>query len=105
MADPADSGTIQVWVRRVGLRERMLARLLVKETGVSLGRRRQQLSIMLLLQWPANRAWSQQVADDLDYESSSSFVSIFDKGLGAPPGCYMAATETRLLRLIQIDRV
>ncbi|KAF1049949.1 MAG: hypothetical protein VB140_09555 [Burkholderia sp.] len=32
----------------------------------------------------------QQVADGLGYESASSFVSMFRRKLGAPPGRYMA---------------
>ncbi|HEY0179164.1 MAG TPA: helix-turn-helix transcriptional regulator, partial [Dokdonella sp.] len=36
--DPAERGTMQTWARRVGLSERTLARLLVRQTGMSFGR-------------------------------------------------------------------
>jgi AraC-like DNA-binding protein len=87
---PADRGTIQTWARRVGLSERTLARLLTQETGMSFGRWRQQLHLMLAVRWLGSGSSVQQVADRLGYESASSFVSMFRKNLGAPPGRYMA---------------
>ncbi|MDR2127471.1 MAG: helix-turn-helix transcriptional regulator [Burkholderiaceae bacterium] len=90
MDDPADRGTIQTWARRAGLSERTLARLLARETGMSFGRWRQQLHLMLALKWLGAGATVQQVADGLGYESAGSFVKMFRKALGAPPGCYMA---------------
>lgn len=89
MADPADRATAQIWARRVGLSERTLARRLAQETGMSFGRWRQQLALMLSLQWLAEGASIQQVADGLGYERASSFVSMFRKALGAPPGRYL----------------
>jgi AraC-like DNA-binding protein len=90
MDDPADRGTIQTWARRVGLSERTLARLLTQETGMSFGRWRQQLHLMLAVKWLGTGASVQQVADDLGYESAGSFVTMFRKALGTSPGRYMA---------------
>ncbi|GAN68018.1 transcriptional regulator [Acetobacter orleanensis NRIC 0473] len=90
MDDPADRGTIQTWARRVGMSERTLARLLVHETGMSFGRWRQQLHLMLAVRWLGAGSSVQQVSDALGYESASSFVTMFRKNLGAPPGRYMA---------------
>lgn len=94
MADPADRGTIQTWAARAGLSERTLARLITRETGLSFGRWRQQFHLMLSLQWLAKGASIQQVADGLGYESASTFVTMFRKILGAPPGRYMAERGT-----------
>ncbi|MBA5602223.1 helix-turn-helix transcriptional regulator [Pectobacterium aroidearum] len=90
MGDPADRGTVQTWARRVGLSERTLSRLLVQETGMSFGRWRQQLQIMLAVKWLSTGASVQQVADGLGYESAGNFVTMFRKALGTSPGRYRA---------------
>jgi AraC-like DNA-binding protein len=92
--DPADRGTIQTWARRVGLSERTLARLLTRQTGMSFGRWRQQLHLMLAVKWMSTGASVHQVADDLGYESAGSFVTMFRKALGTSPGRYMAERRT-----------
>ena len=88
-ADPADRGTIQDWAERAGLSERTLARLITEQTGMSFGRWRQQLKIVLAVQWLANGASIQQVSGALGYESASTFVTMFRKVLGVPPARYM----------------
>jgi AraC-like DNA-binding protein len=72
------------------LSERTLSRLITQETGMSFGRWRQQLHLMLSLQWLAKGASIQQVATDLGYENASSFVLMFHKALGTSPARYMA---------------
>lgn len=95
MDDPADRGTIQTWARRVGLSERTLARLLTQQTGMSFGRWRQQLHLMLAVKWLGTGSSVQQVAAGLGYESAGSFVTMFSKALGTSPGRYMAGRRTR----------
>ncbi len=90
MAAPADRATLDVWAKRAGLSERTLARLISRETGMSFGRWRQQLGVMLAVKWLAGGASIQQVAADLGYESVPSFVTMFRKALGTSPGRYMA---------------
>jgi AraC-like DNA-binding protein len=88
--NPADRSTMAVWAKRAGLSERTLARMLKQQTGMSFGRWRQQLSLMLALQWLAAGTSIQQVSVDLGYESAGSFVTMFRKALGTSPGRYMA---------------
>ncbi len=95
VADPSDRATITGWARRAGLSERTLARLLKRETGMSFGRWRQQLSIMIALRRMAEGASVQRVADDLGYESAGSFVTMFRKALGAAPARYMATMQSQ----------
>ena len=57
---------------------------------MSFGRWRQQLSVLLAVKWLAGGASIQQVANDLGYESTASFVTMFRKTLGISPGRYMA---------------
>lgn len=90
MASPADRGTLDTWAKRAGLSEWTLARLVSQQTGMSFGRWRQQLSIVLAVKWLAAGGSIQQVAADLGYESAPSFVTMFRKSLGTSPGRYMA---------------
>ncbi len=90
MSSPAQRGTIDTWAKLAGMSERTLARLISRETGMSFGRWRQQLGVMLAVKWLAGGASIQQVAGDLGYESVPSFVTMFRKVLGTSPGRYMA---------------
>ena len=90
MANPARRGTMDTWAKRAGLSERTLARRITQQTGMSFGRWRQQLSVMLALQWMADGTSVQQVAANLGYESAGSFVSMFRKTLGDSPARFMA---------------
>ncbi|WP_437969172.1 helix-turn-helix transcriptional regulator [Sorangium sp. So ce260] len=89
-ADPAIGVTTRTWAKRIGVSERTLNRLLVEETGLSFGRWRQQLHIILAIQKLSRGATVQSVALDLGYESASSFVTMFRKALGTSPARYMA---------------
>lgn len=90
MAAPSDRGTLAGWASRAGLSERTLVRLIMRETGMSFGRWRQQLGIVLAVRGLADGASIQQVSADLGYESTPSFVTMFRKTLGTSPRRYMA---------------
>ncbi|WP_437815912.1 AraC family transcriptional regulator [Sorangium sp. So ce1078] len=90
-ADPAIGVTTRTWAKRIGVSERTLNRVLVEETGLSFGRWRQQLHIILAIQKLSRGATVQSVALDLGYESASSFVTMFRKALGTSPARYMAS--------------
>jgi AraC-like DNA-binding protein len=89
-ADPASGATIKEWAKQVGVGDRTLNRLLLKETGLTFGRWRQQLHIILAVQRMSRGATVQRVALELGYESASGFVTMFRKTLGVPPARYMA---------------
>lgn len=89
-AAPAVGVTTRTWARRIGVSERTLNRLLVEETGLSFGRFRQRLHVILAIQKLSRGATVQGVALDLGYESASSFVTMFRKALGTSPARYMA---------------
>jgi AraC-like DNA-binding protein/quercetin dioxygenase-like cupin family protein len=95
MADPSDRATIDDWGRRMAVAPRTLTRVLTRETGMSFGRWRQQLHILIALQRLDQGASVQTVALDLGYEGASAFVTMFRKALGKPPARYLA--ERRIL--------
>lgn len=90
-ANPADRATVQQWAKRIGASERTLSRLVLQETGMSFGHWRQQLHIILALQWLSKGASVQSVAADLGYENASGFVFMFRKAMGSSPARYMAS--------------
>lgn len=90
MKEPGERGTIGVWAKRAGLSERTLLRLISAETGMSFGRWRQQLHLVLALQWMAEGATVQHIAFHLGYESAGSFITMFRKALGTSPARYAA---------------
>jgi AraC-like DNA-binding protein len=89
MANPSDPGSINSWARRLDVSPRTLSRLVTQETGMSFGRWRRQLHILLALQWMAKGATVQDVADGLGYENASNFVVMFRKVFGETPGRYL----------------
>lgn len=89
--DPADRGTLAAWGRRVAMSERSLARLVLKETGLTFGRWRQQLQLIIALRELAAGATVQRVSAELGYESVTAFITMFKKALGMPPAKYFAA--------------
>jgi len=90
MADPSDRATIDDWGRRMAVAPRTLTRALKRESGMSFGRWRQQLHILMALQRLDQGASVQTVALDLGYEGASAFVTMFRKALGKPPARYLA---------------
>ena len=95
LTNPADRGTAESWARRGGLSERTLARVIAAETGMSFGRWRQQLHLLLALQWMGGGATVQQVAADLGYRGVGSFITMFRKALGTSPARYMAGRRSK----------
>lgn len=90
--DPSDRATIAEWARRVAMSERTLARFILRQTGMSFGRWRQQFQIRFALERLAGGVSVQSVAFDLGYESVSAFITMFKKALGQPPGKYASCS-------------
>ena len=89
-ANPADRSTLAEWAHRVALSESSLARLVVKETGLTFGRWRQQLHLIVAIRELAGGTSVQQVSADLGYESVAAFITMFKKALGKPPAKYVS---------------
>ncbi|MFT3801115.1 MAG: helix-turn-helix transcriptional regulator [Burkholderiaceae bacterium] len=89
-ADPADRRTLAEWARVLATSERSLARLVQRETGLTFGRWRQQLHLIVALRQLAGGATVQRVAGDLGYDSVTAFITMFKKALGQPPAQYFA---------------
>ncbi|RWB57141.1 helix-turn-helix transcriptional regulator [Mesorhizobium sp.] len=88
LADPSDRRTLGQWADHVAVSERSLKRLMVQETGLSFGRWRRQLHLVIALRELAGGAAVQRVAGDLGYESTTAFIVMFKKALGTTPSRY-----------------
>ncbi|WP_039055867.1 helix-turn-helix transcriptional regulator [Enterobacter sp. Bisph1] len=87
---PDDRSTLKAWAKRLALSERSLARLMQRETGLSFGRWRQQLHLVIALQELASGVSVQNVAAKLGYESVNAFITMFRKTMGSTPAHYFA---------------
>jgi|SRR5580698_7019877 AraC-like DNA-binding protein len=88
-SNPGDRSTMEQWARRVAMSERSLARLIVAETGLTFGRWRQLLHLIIAIRELAGGASVQRVSGDLGYESVTAFITMFKKALGQPPARYL----------------
>lgn len=89
IAAPADHASVAAWASRIALSERSLNRLLSEQLGMSFGRWRRQLHIILALRHLSAGQTVQAVSVKLGYESASSFVTMFRKMVGKPPSRYL----------------
>jgi AraC-like DNA-binding protein len=87
--DPSDRSTMAQWAKRVAMSENSLARLVQQQTGLTFGRWRQQLQLIIAIRSLAAGATVQQVSGELGYESVSAFITMFKKALGASPAKYL----------------
>ncbi|WP_312343844.1 helix-turn-helix transcriptional regulator [Leclercia sp.] len=91
---PAAWQTLHQWARHFAMSERNLARLVVSETGLSFRRWRHQLQLIVALQGLISGQSVQQVAQNLGYDSTTAFITMFKKGLGQTPARYVASLAT-----------
>lgn len=97
-SEPANRSTQAQWAAQLALSERSLARLMVQETGLSFGRWRQQLQLIIAMRELAAGASVQHVSHVLGYESVTAFILMFRKALGQTPARYFARKEPELPR-------
>ncbi|QHF03175.1 MULTISPECIES: helix-turn-helix transcriptional regulator [Pseudomonas syringae group] len=90
LADPKDKTSKADWATRIGMSERSMSRLLLHEIGMSFGRWRRQLHVILALQRLTKGESVQTVALELGYENASGFVTMFRKAVGKPPARYLS---------------
>lgn len=90
---PDDRRTIRDWARTVAMSERTLARLILRLTGMTFGRWRQQLHIVIAVQKLGFGATIQAISQELGYDSPSAFTAMFKKYMGQPPRRYLQDRE------------
>jgi AraC-like DNA-binding protein len=87
-AEPGQTRTLPDWGREAGASARTLARLFVRETGLTFAAWRQQARLLAATAMLAAGEPITRIALDLGYESPSAFTAMFKRALGAPPSHY-----------------
>ncbi|MFQ6024699.1 MAG: helix-turn-helix transcriptional regulator [Acidiferrobacterales bacterium] len=88
VANPADNRDLGTWAQSAGASARTLARLFLKETGMTFGNWRQRLRLQAAVARLGAGQSVTTVAYDLGYQSPSAFIAMFKRVLGAPPAHY-----------------
>lgn len=87
---PADDRSLAAWGRFVGASSRTLARLFLRETGLTFGAWVQTMRLTLSLERLAQGESVTRVALELGYATPSAFSAMFRRRLGASPSRYRA---------------
>lgn len=91
---PDDRSTLNEWATRLAVSERSLSRLVETETGLTFGRWRQQLQLIIALRELASGTTVQRVSEHLGYESVDAFIKMFKKAVGTSPGKYFSTQRS-----------
>ena len=87
-SEDAEEISIDALAAEVGASRRTLERLFLRETGMTLGRWRQQARLLRALEKLASGKPVTQVAFDVGYQSPSAFIQVFRTAFGTTPGRY-----------------
>lgn len=85
---PGDNRPLGQWAAQVHVSERTLARLFVRELGMSFGEWRQRLRFLAAIEALESSRTVQDVGFDLGYSSSSAFIAMFQRQAGCAPEQY-----------------
>ena len=88
LADPSDSRPLVEICKRAGGSKRTIERLFRQETGMTVGRWRQQLRLMQAMRLLAEGAKVTHAALESGYSTPSAFIAMFRKALGTTPSSY-----------------
>ncbi|HRL21326.1 AraC family transcriptional regulator [Alcaligenes sp. SDU_A2] len=96
LAAPHKRISMAQWASHVAMSERTLARHMLKHTGMTFGRWRHQLMMMLALQKLTSGMPVKSTAQELGYGSTSAFIAVFKSILGSTPSRYLHQTPAHL---------
>jgi len=89
LKDPGDRRELEQLAPLAGASPRTLARLFVRETGLTFGAWRKRLVLQEAIERLGMGQNITRVAFDLGYQSLSAFIAMFRQALGASPGQYL----------------
>jgi len=92
LADPGDRRSLAAWARWAGASPRTLARLFLRETGLSFGAWRQRARLLQAVARLATGQAVTTVALDVGYDSPSAFIAAFRRQFGTTPRRYLRRT-------------
>jgi len=80
--DPANGTTLEQWAHRVGVSSRTLNRLFNLQVGCGFSRWKQKLRVIKLIEMLGAGMRSNDISEQLGYESSSAFINAFKRHMG-----------------------
>jgi len=92
LANPGDRRSLAAWARWAGASPRTLARLFLRETGLSFGAWRQRARLLQAVARLATGQAVTTVALDVGYDSPSAFIAAFRRQFGTTPRRYLRRT-------------
>lgn len=95
LANPGEPRTLQTLCKDCGASKRTIERVFIAETKMTFGKWRQQLRLLHALQLLASGEKVTSAALDAGYSSTSAFISMFKKQLGATPTRYFQSWSTK----------
>ncbi|HIW07618.1 MAG TPA: helix-turn-helix transcriptional regulator [Candidatus Ignatzschineria merdigallinarum] len=90
---PGQRETLKTWAKSINMSERNMSRLFSEETGMSVNQWRRQLHVVHAVFMLAEDRSLQEITENLGYESTSSFITMFRKIVGVSPKRFI--TERR----------
>lgn len=89
--NPGSTRTLEDWATRLDCSARTLARLFLKETGLSFHTWRDQIRTFAALPMMANDRPLSEIADELGYETAWAFTAMFKRVTGQLPSRYFSS--------------
>lgn len=87
-SQPGNTDTLAAWAERIFVSERTLARLCVRELGISFGEWRQRLRFLAAIEQLETQHSVKEIAFNLGYSSPSAFISMFQRHAHCTPEQY-----------------
>jgi len=78
------------WAVALGMSERNLSRLIIRETGMNFRRWKQQLQLILAIEYLLEGESVQQTAVRLGYDSATAFINMFKNCMKQTPGHWLS---------------
>jgi AraC-like DNA-binding protein len=89
--NPGSTRTLEDWATRLDCSPRTLARLFLKETGLSFHTWRDQIRTFAALPMMADNRPLSEIADELGYETAWAFTAMFKRVTGQLPSRYFSS--------------
>jgi AraC-like DNA-binding protein len=97
LSDPGDQRTLTQICKGIGAGKRTIERRFQEETGMTLGKWRQQLRLMQAMRLLAEGAKVTHAAMEAGYSTPSAFISMFRRAWGSTPArCFGTARKDKL---------
>ncbi|KRE89158.1 AraC family transcriptional regulator [Frateuria sp. Soil773] len=88
IASPSETSTVADWSRRLGIAEKTIHRLFVKQTGMTFAQWREQARLVFALRRLGAGDRVIDIAFDCGYASQSAFTAMFRRHFGVTPSAF-----------------